>query len=32
MSPSYKDLLQAKLTEALALSRERLENRSGEDA
>lgn len=32
MSPSYKDPLHAKLTEAVVLSRERLENRSGEDA
>lgn len=32
MSPSYKDLLQATLTEAVARSREQLENRTGEDA
>lgn len=32
MSTSRKDLLQAKLTEAVARSRARLENRSGEDA
>lgn len=32
MRPSYKDLLQAMLTEAVARSRERPENSSGEGA